>query len=82
MLFLLPLFCQVGPGRTPVQSGLLIMPRFLSAISLKFISAVLARLGYRLCWAPSPCSRDWVIGRLAVVGKATSLGGGGRPPLS
>ena len=46
--FLLPLLYQVGLGYTPVQSGLLIMPQFLAAISLKFtIPAVLTRLGYR-----------------------------------
>jgi Major Facilitator Superfamily len=48
MPFLLPLLYQVGLGYTPVQSGLLIMPQFLAAISLKFtIPMVLTRLGYR-----------------------------------
>src|SRR6185295_13104920 len=34
--FLLPLLYQVGLGYTALQSGLLIMPQFVAAISLKF----------------------------------------------
>ena len=36
MPFLLPLLYEVVQGSTPVQSGLLIMPQFVAAISLKF----------------------------------------------
>ena len=46
--FLLPLLYQVGLGFTPVQSGLLIMPQALAAMSTKFLMAkVIARVGYR-----------------------------------
>lgn len=48
MPFLLPLLYQVGLGFTPVQSGLLIMPQPLAAMSLKILMPrILARIGYR-----------------------------------
>jgi EmrB/QacA subfamily drug resistance transporter len=48
MPFLLPLLYQIGLGFTPVQSGLLIMPQPLAAMSLKFLMPkILARYGYR-----------------------------------
>ncbi len=46
--FLLPLLYQVGLGFTPVQSGLLIMPQAVAAMSMKpFMPRLLTRLGYR-----------------------------------
>jgi EmrB/QacA subfamily drug resistance transporter len=46
--FLLPLMYQVGLGFTAIQSGLLIMPQALAAMSTKFLMAkVIARVGYR-----------------------------------
>jgi len=46
--FLFPLLYQVGLGYTPVQSGLLLMPQAIAAISLKLtIPKILARIGYR-----------------------------------
>jgi EmrB/QacA subfamily drug resistance transporter len=46
--FLLPLLYQVGLGYTPIQSGLMIMPQALAAISFKFtLPAILRRFGYR-----------------------------------
>jgi len=46
--FLLPLLYQVGLGFTPIQSGLLIMPQALAAMSMKaFMPRMLARFGYR-----------------------------------
>lgn len=46
--FLFPLLYQVGLGYTPIQSGLLMMPQALAAISLKFtVQRILARFGYR-----------------------------------
>ena len=46
--FLLPLLYQIGLGFTPIQSGLLIMPQAIAAMSTKFLLArVLTRLGYR-----------------------------------
>ncbi len=48
MPFLLPLLYQVGLGYTPVQSGFLIMPQALAAMSLKMsMPFVLTRFGYR-----------------------------------
>ena len=46
--FLLPLMYQVGLGYTPVQSGLLIMPQALAAMSMKMVMPrLLAAIGYR-----------------------------------
>src|ERR1700678_621749 len=45
---LLPLLYQVGLGFTPVQSGLLIMPQAIAAMSTKFLlPRILNRIGYR-----------------------------------
>jgi EmrB/QacA subfamily drug resistance transporter len=46
--FLLPLLYQAGLGYTPVQSGLLIMPQAVAAMSTKFLMPrILKRVGYR-----------------------------------
>jgi EmrB/QacA subfamily drug resistance transporter len=46
--FLLPLLYQVGLGFSPVQSGLLIMPQALAAMSMKiFMPRLLSSIGYR-----------------------------------
>ncbi len=46
--FLLPLLYQVGLGFTPIQSGLMIMPQALAAISFKFtLPHILRKFGYR-----------------------------------
>jgi len=46
--FLFPLLYQVGLGFTPIQSGLLMMPQALAAISLKIVMPRILRLfGYR-----------------------------------
>jgi EmrB/QacA subfamily drug resistance transporter len=46
--FLFPLLYQVGLGFTPIQSGMLLMPQALAAISLKLtMPIILARIGYR-----------------------------------
>ncbi|HTP67979.1 MAG TPA: DHA2 family efflux MFS transporter permease subunit [Dongiaceae bacterium] len=46
--FLFPLLYQVGLGFSPVQSGLLMMPQAIAAMSLKVLMPrILARLGYR-----------------------------------
>jgi EmrB/QacA subfamily drug resistance transporter len=46
--FLLPLLYQVGLGFTPIQSGLLIMPQAIAAMSTKpFLQGILTRFGYR-----------------------------------
>src|SRR5215472_17742468 len=46
--FLFPLLYQVGLGYNAVQSGLLMMPQALAAMSLKLtVPGILARFGYR-----------------------------------
>jgi EmrB/QacA subfamily drug resistance transporter len=46
--FLFPLLYQVGLGLTPIQSGLLMMPQAIAAMSLKMtMPAILAKVGYR-----------------------------------
>jgi EmrB/QacA subfamily drug resistance transporter len=46
--FLFPLLYQVGLGFTPIQSGLLLMPQAIAAMSLKLtMPKILARIGYR-----------------------------------
>ncbi len=46
--FLFPLLYQVGLGFTPIQSGLLMMPQAIAAMSLKMtMPRILARFGYR-----------------------------------
>ena len=46
--FILPLLYQVGFGLSPIESGLLMMPQAIAAMSLKMtMPRILARLGYR-----------------------------------
>jgi EmrB/QacA subfamily drug resistance transporter len=46
--FLLPLLYQIGLGFSPIQSGLLIMPQALAAMSLKLtMPRILRKFGYR-----------------------------------
>ena len=46
--FLFPLLYQVGLGFTPIQSGLMMMPQALAAMSLKVtMPRILAHFGYR-----------------------------------
>ena len=46
--FMMPLLYQVGLGYTPIQSGLLMMPQAIAAMSLKMtMPKILARFGYR-----------------------------------
>jgi MFS family permease len=74
MPFLLPLLYQVGLGYTPVQSGLLIMPQFLAAISLKFtLPAVLTRLGYRRVLRINTLLMGLIIGLFAMIDNATPI---------
>ena len=60
--FLLPLLYQVGLGFTPVQSGLLIMPQAIAAMSTKFLMPkILDRVGFRgvlISKAPLPTRRS------------------------
>jgi EmrB/QacA subfamily drug resistance transporter len=72
--FLLPLLYQVGLGYTAVQSGLLIMPQPLAAISLKFtMPIVLRRFGYRRVLLINTVLIGGVIALFATVGVGTSV---------
>ena len=65
--FILPLLYQVGMGFNPVQSGLLMMPQAIAAMSLKMtMPKILARFGYRVVLI----SNTLIIGGL-IVGFAT-----------
>jgi EmrB/QacA subfamily drug resistance transporter len=46
--FLLPLLYQVGLGFTPIESGLLVMPQAIAAMTMKTVMpGLLSRVGYR-----------------------------------
>jgi EmrB/QacA subfamily drug resistance transporter len=62
--FLFPLLYQVGLGFSPVQSGLMMMPQALAAMSLKVtMPRILARFGYRFVLI----SNTIILGLLIVV---------------
>jgi EmrB/QacA subfamily drug resistance transporter len=74
MPFLLPLLYQVGLGFTPVQSGLLIMPQPLAAMSLKLTMAkVITRFGYRNVLLFNTISLGILIMVFAVIGPSTPI---------
>jgi EmrB/QacA subfamily drug resistance transporter len=70
--FLLPLLYQVGLGYTPIQSGLLIMPQPLAAMSLKMtMPLILTRLGYRRVLLSNTVILGLLIVLFATIGPAT-----------
>ncbi|MDQ0394426.1 DHA2 family efflux MFS transporter permease subunit [Labrys monachus] len=72
--FLLPLLYQVGLGFSPVQSGLLIMPQALAAMSTKFlVPRVLRRFGYRAVLISNTIVLGLLLMLFAAVGPATPL---------
>jgi EmrB/QacA subfamily drug resistance transporter len=72
--FILPLLYQVGLGYTPVQSGLLIMPQPLAAMSLKFtMPLVLARFGYRRVLLVNTVLIGLVIALFSTIGASTPV---------
>jgi EmrB/QacA subfamily drug resistance transporter len=72
MPFLLPLLYQVGLGYSPVESGLLIMPQSIAAISLKLlVPKILARLGYRVVLLGNTVLIGLVIVAFAMVAPGT-----------
>jgi len=71
--FLLPLLYQVGLGLTPIQSGLLIMPQALAAMSTKFLMPrVLTRFGYRSVLVSNTIVLGLLLGLFATIGLGTS----------
>jgi EmrB/QacA subfamily drug resistance transporter len=69
--FLFPLLYQVGLGFTPIQSGLLMMPQAIAAMSLKMaMPKILARFGYRFVLV----SNTIIIGLLILLFSTIGLG--------
>jgi len=71
--FLLPLLYQVGLGYTAIQSGLLIMPQAMAAMSLKLIlSKILKRFGYRRVLMTNTLMLGALIMLFATIGVGTA----------
>jgi EmrB/QacA subfamily drug resistance transporter len=72
--FLFPLLYQVGLGFTPIQSGLLMMPQAIAAMSLKMtMPRILARFGYRAVLVSNTLIIGFLILLFATIGKGTPL---------
>src|SRR5262249_974917 len=72
--FLLPLLSQVGLGYSPTQSGLLIMPQALAAMSLKLtVPRLLARFGYRTVLVSNTVLLGLLIMLFATIGPDTPV---------
>src|ERR1700733_12920321 len=72
--FLLPLLYQVGLRFTPVQSGLLIMPQAIAAMSAKFLMPkILARVGFRGVLISNTIVLGLLLMLFATIGSATPL---------
>ncbi len=72
--FLFPLLYQVGLGFTPVQSGLLMMPQALAAMSLKMtMPRILARFGYRAVLVSNTVMLGILILLFATIGSGTPV---------
>ncbi len=70
--FLLPLLYQTGLGYTPVQSGLLIMPQAIAAMSTKFLMPrILNRVGYRAVLISNTVILGFLLMLFATVGLTT-----------
>jgi EmrB/QacA subfamily drug resistance transporter len=74
MPFLLPLLYQVGLGYSPIQSGFLILPQSVAAISLKMtMPMILTQFGYRRVLLVNTLLLGLLIGLFATVGQQTSI---------
>jgi EmrB/QacA subfamily drug resistance transporter len=74
MPFLLPLLYQVGLGYTPIQSGLLILPQSVAAISLKMtMPIILTRFGHRKVLVVNTILLGVLISFFATIGAHTSI---------
>jgi MFS family permease len=72
--FLFPLLYQVGLGFTPIQSGLLMMPQAIAAMSLKVtMPRILARFGYRAVLVSNTLIIGLFILIFATIGKDTPV---------
>jgi len=72
--FLLPLMYQVGLGYSAVESGLLILPQSLAAMSLRLLMPrLLRRYGYRRVMLFNTAAIGVLIGLFALVGPHTPV---------
>jgi EmrB/QacA subfamily drug resistance transporter len=72
--FLLPLLYQVGLGFSPIQSGLLMMPQALAAMSLKVtMPRILARFGHRAVLVSNTVILGFLILLFATIGAGTPV---------
>jgi EmrB/QacA subfamily drug resistance transporter len=72
--FLLPLLYQVGLGFSPIQSGLLIMPQALAAMSLKLtMPHILKKFGFRTVLIINTISLGLMIFLFSTIGTATPV---------
>jgi EmrB/QacA subfamily drug resistance transporter len=72
--FLFPLLYQVGLGFTPIQSGLLMMPQALAAMSLKMtMPGILRRFGYRFVLISNTMILGLLIVLFATIGVGTPV---------
>jgi EmrB/QacA subfamily drug resistance transporter len=72
--FLFPLLYQVGMGFTPIQSGLLMMPQAIAAMSLKLtMPRILATFGYRAVLVSNTLIIGLQILLFATIGKSTPI---------
>ena len=72
--FILPLLYQVGLGFTPIQSGLLMMPQAIAAMSLKMtMPGILTRFGYRGVLISNTVILGLLISLFATIGVATPI---------
>ena len=72
--FLFPLLYQVGLGFTPIQSGLLMMPQAIAAMSLKLVMpGILRRLGYRAVLISNTVILGVMILLFATIGAGTPI---------
>jgi len=72
--FLFPLLYQVGLGFTPIESGLLMMPQAIAAMSLKMtMPRILARFGYRAVLVSNTVIIGLLIALFATIGVSTPL---------
>jgi MFS family permease len=72
--FLLPLLYQVGLGFSPIQSGLLILPQALAAMSLKLtMPLILKRFGYRRVLITNTMALGLVIFLFSIIDAGTPV---------
>jgi hypothetical protein len=72
--FLFPLLYQVGFGFTPIQSGLLMMPQAIAAMSLKMIMPkILSRYGYRRVLISNTVGMGVMIILFSIIGMTTPI---------